>query len=131
MKRNDLLERVIVDPRSCHGKACIRGTRIMVSVVLANLADGMSTDEILEQYRSLTAEDIRAAVAYAAELAAEEDITPLRPLVREDQDRREPGGRAQAPACQAAWRSQTRRGSGSGSPADVLGLPAPTRLGDG
>ena len=77
-RRDAILERVSVDPDVCHGKACIRGTRIMVSVVLANLADGMSAEEILAEYPSLTQDDIHAALAYAAELAAEEDITPLR-----------------------------------------------------
>ncbi len=50
----------------------------MVSVVLANLADGMTEDEIRVEYPSLEAEDIHAALAYAAELAGEEDFTPLR-----------------------------------------------------
>jgi uncharacterized protein (DUF433 family) len=73
-----LLHRVAVDPKVCHGKACIRGTRIMVSVLLANLADGLSAAEIVKEYPSLQTLDIQAAMAYAAELAAEEDFTPLR-----------------------------------------------------
>jgi uncharacterized protein (DUF433 family) len=76
--RTALLRRVSVDPKVCHGKACIRGTRIMVSVVLSNLADGMSSDAIIVEYPSLKSADVLAAVAYAAELAAEEDLTPLR-----------------------------------------------------
>ena len=60
-----------VDPAICHGKACIRGTRIMVSVILDNLAAGIGRPEILASYPSLKAEDIDAAVAYAAELARE------------------------------------------------------------
>ena len=60
----------------CHGKACIRGTRVMVSVVLDNLAAGISQAEILKSYPTLTEEDIRAAVAYAAELARER-IVPI------------------------------------------------------
>ena len=63
----NLLERISIDPKVCHGKACIRGTRIMVSVILDNLAAGVSQEEILKSYPSLTPEDIRAAVAYAAE----------------------------------------------------------------
>lgn len=70
--RDTLLQRISVDPDVCHGKACIRGTRIMVSVVLASLADGMSAQEILAEYSPLTADDIRAALAYAVELAAKE-----------------------------------------------------------
>jgi uncharacterized protein (DUF433 family) len=64
-------ERISVDPLVCHGKACIKGTRIMVSVVLDNLAAGVSPEEILRSYPSLSSEDIQAAVAYAAELARE------------------------------------------------------------
>jgi len=66
-----------VDPAICHGKACIRGTRIMVSVVLANLADGMTPEQMIEEYPSLEREDIQAAMAYGAELAGEEDLTRL------------------------------------------------------
>jgi uncharacterized protein (DUF433 family) len=75
--RQALLERIQVDPAICHGKACIRGTRIMVSVVLANLADGLTERQICAEYPSLQAEDIQAALAYAADLAGEEDFTPL------------------------------------------------------
>lgn len=64
-------ERISVDPQVCHGKACIQGTRIMVSVVLDNLAAGLSQGEILSSYPSLTPADIHAAVAYAAELVRE------------------------------------------------------------
>ena len=64
-------ERITVDPLICHGQACIRGTRIMVSVILDNLAAGLSAKEILASYPSLKADDIGAAIAYAAELARE------------------------------------------------------------
>jgi uncharacterized protein (DUF433 family) len=64
-------ERVSTDPKICHGKACIRGTRIMVSVVLDNLAQGVSRDEILASYPSLQSADLDAALGYAAELARE------------------------------------------------------------
>ncbi len=64
-------ERISVDPAICHGKACIKGTRIMVSVILDNLAADISREEILSSYPALTREDIQAAVAYAAELARE------------------------------------------------------------
>lgn len=62
---------ITVDPAIAHGKACIRGTRIPVAVVLANLAAGLSPDEIIESYPSLTREAIQAALAYAADLAQE------------------------------------------------------------
>jgi uncharacterized protein (DUF433 family) len=64
-------ERIIADPNICHGKACIKGTRIMVSVILDNLADDVPETEILKSYPSLTPEDIKAAIAYAAELTRE------------------------------------------------------------
>ncbi len=66
---------VTVDPEICHGKACIKGTRIPVSVILDNLAEGLSFEEILASYPSLTKEAIRAAIAYAAELTREEIIS--------------------------------------------------------
>ena len=68
---NPLLQRISVDPKVCHGKACIKGTRIMVSVILDNLAAGASPAEIIKSYPSLTLVDIQAAIAYAAELARE------------------------------------------------------------
>lgn len=60
-----------VNPAVCHGKACIRGTRIMVSVILDNVAAGVDRAGILASYPSLKSEDIDAALAYAAELARE------------------------------------------------------------
>ncbi len=65
---------IAVDPNICHGQVCIKGTRIMVSIILDNLAAGVSQKEILESYPSLTLKDIQAAIAYAAELAREEII---------------------------------------------------------
>ena len=67
-------DRISVDPAICHGQACIKGTRVMVSVVLDNLAANVGQEEILENYPTLTKEDIQAAVAYAAELARERVI---------------------------------------------------------
>lgn len=64
-------DRITVDPLVCHGKACIKDTRIMVSVILDNLAEGVSEAEILKSYPSLTLDDIKAAIAYAAELSRE------------------------------------------------------------
>lgn len=63
--------RIMSDPTVCHGKACIRGTRIMVSVVLDNLAAGQSVEQIRAAYPGLAVDDIHAAVAYAADLARE------------------------------------------------------------
>lgn len=67
-------EYITVDPDVCHGKACLKGTRIMVSVVLDNLAAGLTVDEILQSYPSLTPEAIQATISYAAELARERVI---------------------------------------------------------
>ena len=62
---------IIVDPDVCHGRACIKGTRIMVSVILDNLAAGLTAEEIVQSYPSLTREAVQAAIIYAAELARE------------------------------------------------------------
>lgn len=62
---------IVSDLAVCHGAACIKGTRIMVSVVLDNLAAGISIEELLDSYPTLTAASIRAAIAYAAELSHE------------------------------------------------------------
>ncbi|HEX4145986.1 MAG TPA: DUF433 domain-containing protein [Pirellulales bacterium] len=68
-------ERITVDPLICHGHACIAGTRIMVAVVLDNLAAGVGTDELLKSYPTLSADDVQAALEYAAELARERTVT--------------------------------------------------------
>ncbi len=67
---------ITADPEVCHGKPCIKGTRIMVSVVLDNLAAGVTLDELLKSYPSLTREAVQAAIAYAADLARER-IVPM------------------------------------------------------
>ena len=76
-KPREWLERVSIDPNICHGKPCIKGTRIMVSIVLDYLRAGEPREEILRQYPTLKAEDIDAALGYAAWLAHEEEIQPL------------------------------------------------------
>jgi uncharacterized protein (DUF433 family) len=73
----DWPDRVTVDPKVCHGKPCIKGTRIMVSIILDYLTAGESEEEILRQYPTLAREDIRAALGYAAWLAHEEEELPL------------------------------------------------------
>jgi len=62
---------ITVDPAVSHGAACIKGTRITVSIILDNLAVGRTPDEVIASYPSLTHDAIRAALAYAAELARE------------------------------------------------------------
>lgn len=74
MQREKMLERISVDPNVCFGKPCIRGTRIWVSLIVDNLSEGVSEEEILAAYPSLCREDIRAALAYAAELTRERVI---------------------------------------------------------
>jgi uncharacterized protein (DUF433 family) len=70
------LDRISIDPRVCFGKPCIKGTRIWVSLILDFLADGQTEDQILAAYPQLQAEDIRAALAYAAEVTRER-IVPV------------------------------------------------------
>ena len=69
--------RISVDPSVCHGSACIKGTRVMVSVILDNLAAGEPHEEIMRGYH-VEREDIEAAIHYAAELARER-IVPFVP----------------------------------------------------
>lgn len=71
VNENPLLQRISVDPEVCFGKPCIRGTRIWVSLILDFLAAGMNVKEILQEYPHLTEEDIRAAIAYGAEMSRE------------------------------------------------------------
>ena len=76
LKRRAMDRRTLItsDPHVMHGAVCLSGTRISVSIVLDNLAAGSTPDQILEQYPSLRAEHIPAAIAYAAELARERII---------------------------------------------------------
>jgi len=74
MKREELLQRISVDPRVCFGKPCIRGTRIWVSLIVDNLAEGIPEQEILTAYPQLTREDVLAALAFAAEMTRERII---------------------------------------------------------
>ena len=67
-------DRIATDARVHHGQACIRGTRIPVSVILDNLAAGQTPEEVVSGYPPLTLDDVRAAVSYAAELARERVI---------------------------------------------------------
>jgi len=69
-------ERISLDPKICHGQACIKGTRIPVHQIIRMMANGDKTDDLLEDYPSLRMEDIYACLDYAASLA-EEQITPI------------------------------------------------------
>ncbi len=69
-------DRIVIDPKICHGKPIIRGTRVPVVRVIGYLAGGMSFEDIQRDY-DLSLEDIRAALDYAAELLSKEQHHPL------------------------------------------------------
>ncbi len=73
---SDLLNRISIDPRICHGQPCVKGTRVMVWLVVQYLANGDSIEAVLAAYPSLTREDIQACLAYAAEMTRER-ILPI------------------------------------------------------
>ncbi|MGO8787499.1 MAG: DUF433 domain-containing protein [Terriglobia bacterium] len=75
-------DRIICDPQICGGQAVIKGTRVTLRTLLASLADGDSVEEILENFPSLTPEDMRAVIAYAV-ASAEEDLSE--PAIRQIQ----------------------------------------------
>jgi uncharacterized protein (DUF433 family) len=66
-----MYERISIDPKVCHGQACVRGTRIPVHQIVRMLANGDTIEELLEDYPSLEREDIFACLDYAAALAEE------------------------------------------------------------
>jgi len=74
MHREELLKRITADPNIMVGKPIVRGTRITVEAILDELAGGVSEEEILEDFPELTRDDIRAAVAYAQGLVAEQRV---------------------------------------------------------
>jgi uncharacterized protein (DUF433 family) len=69
-------ERIIIDPRIQHGKPVIRGTRVPVARIITELAGGMTREEVIRQYE-ITAEDVTAALAYAADLVEADEFHPL------------------------------------------------------
>ena len=71
----DWRDHITVDPEVCHGKACIAGTRVLVSTVLDNLASGLDSEEITRSYPSVSHEAVQAAIAYAAALANERVVS--------------------------------------------------------
>lgn len=74
--KKDLLKRIVVDPEIMAEKPIIRGTRILVDLILKLLGQGMTIEEILEDYPHLNKEDIQAALLYGAEVIANEDVFP-------------------------------------------------------
>ncbi len=76
-KEEDLLKRITANPNICHGKPTIRGLRYPVENLLELMASGMSFAEILEDYKDLEPEDLKACLAYAARLAKVKNISRL------------------------------------------------------
>ena len=72
----DWRERIVSEPAICHGKPTLKGTRVLVSVVLSHLAHGDRAETIVEQFPSLTDEDVRSVIAFAAEAAADDLPAP-------------------------------------------------------
>ena len=66
---------ITVDPKICHGKACIAGTRVLVTTVLDNLVSGMDSEEITKSFPSVSREIVRVAIAYTAALANERGVS--------------------------------------------------------
>ena len=75
VRHEELLRRISIDPAVCFGKPCIRGHRIWVSLILDMLAEGLTIEEILDDYPQLTADDIRACIAYGAEMSRERFVS--------------------------------------------------------
>ena len=71
----DWRDHISVDREICHGKACIAGTRVLVTTVLDNLAAGLDSEEITKSYPSVSREAVRAAISYAAALANERVVS--------------------------------------------------------
>lgn len=74
--------RVTVDPKQMNGVPCIRGQRIPVATVVGMLAEGMTQEDILRVFPDLEAEDVRAALSFAAEAVREREL----PLLHESSD---------------------------------------------
>jgi uncharacterized protein (DUF433 family) len=83
MDSRDWESRISINAEVCHGKPCIKGTRVMVSIILDYLKAGETVEMILRQYPTLAAEDVRAALSYAAWLAHEEEEQPLHTIAAE------------------------------------------------
>lgn len=81
MTHEELLRRISINPSICFGKPCIRGHRIWVSLVLDLLAEGLTIEEVLDQYPPITREDVLACIAYGSEMSRERyvDIPVTKP----------------------------------------------------
>ena len=72
-------ERIVIDPHVHHGDPCIQRTRVPVSIIVSSIADGDTPDDVIRSYPQLTADDIRAALRFAAEAVNRFDFLPLSP----------------------------------------------------
>jgi uncharacterized protein (DUF433 family) len=72
----DWRDRISIDPRIHHGKPCIKGTRVPISVIVGSIADGDTPERIIKSWPQLTVEDVEAALRFAAALAAEANVVP-------------------------------------------------------
>ena len=70
-------ERIVIDPAIHHGEPCIKGTRVPVSVIVGSIAEGDTSEQILEAWPQLTREDVKAALKFAAEAVNNADFVPL------------------------------------------------------
>lgn len=77
MRDEQLLQRIVLDPKIMVGKPVIRGSRLTVDFILNLLAHGSTEKEILEEYKGLTSEDIRACYLFATKALKDTDFMPL------------------------------------------------------
>ncbi|MGE3510898.1 MAG: DUF433 domain-containing protein [Vicinamibacterales bacterium] len=79
MTHEQLLRRITTDPEVCHGRPCVKGHRIWVSLVLDLLADGLTIEQLIAHYPGLVKDDVRACLAYASEMTRERLVAPGEP----------------------------------------------------
>jgi uncharacterized protein (DUF433 family) len=72
-----MFDRISINPKVCHGKPCIKGTRIMVSIILGLIEEGLNFTQIIEEYPELSEKDIKAAIEYARLMIENEEIHAL------------------------------------------------------
>lgn len=77
MTRIDWREHITINPDIHHGDPCIKGTRIPVTTIVGSLADGMSTQDVIDAFPQLAPEDVQAALAYAADVMRQDIILPF------------------------------------------------------
>ena len=68
---------IVIDPELHHGEPCIAGTRVPVAILVGSIADGMTVDEVVNEYPQITRDAVRAALAYAADVVRQDILLPL------------------------------------------------------